>query len=119
MKILIADDSRITRKHIERHLNIDGITTVLHAPNGEEALAIFREQLPEFVTLDLTMAKIGGMDCIEAMLKLRADAKIVIISAMNDKEIASQALAKGAQGYLTKPFLADKLNEVFKDKDLI
>jgi two-component system chemotaxis response regulator CheY len=109
MKLLIVDDSNIMRRAIAKYLQKKTFTLVGTAADGEAAVQMFRKYLPDVVTLDITMPKMDGLSCLEQMLKIRPDAKILIISALKDPATGLQALKKGARGFLPKPFSAEQL----------
>jgi two-component system chemotaxis response regulator CheY len=116
VKVLIVDDSLIMRKAVERSLAEKAFTLVGSAANGEEGLKMFKENLPDLVTLDISMPKMDGITCLTEMLKVNKDAKIIMITSQTDKVTASEVLKKGAAGILGKPFsaaqLIEKVNEV-------
>jgi two-component system chemotaxis response regulator CheY len=109
MKLLIVDDSNIMRKVIEKYLQTSGFTLVGTASDGETALVMFKKFLPDLVTLDITMPRMDGLTCLGEMLKIKPDAKILIISALKDSATGLAALKKGARGFLPKPFTAEQL----------
>jgi len=111
MKLLIVDDSLMMRKMIERSLAEKKFTVVGSAADGEEALRIFTETLPDLVTLDITMPKMDGLTAMVEMLKIKPDAKILIVSSQSDSATASDAIKKGAAGVLVKPFSAEQITE--------
>ncbi|MDR1933904.1 MAG: response regulator [Spirochaetales bacterium] len=115
MKLLIVDDSNIMRRAIEKYLQNNKFTLVGMAPDGEAAMQLFRKHLPDLVTLDITMAKMDGLSCLEQMLKIKPDTKILIISALKDPATGLQALKKGARGFLTKPFTAAQLQKEIEE----
>lgn len=112
MKLLIVDDSALIRNRIARLL-VEGQLPASEiaglARNGVEALRVFREQRPQLVTMDLTMPQMDGIACIEAMMAIDPGVRILVVSALADKATAIQALKKGAQGFLYKPFTDDEL----------
>lgn len=110
MKLLIVDDSNIIRRTIARYIDRGQFAEVFTAGNGREAVRIFRAQSPDFVTLDITMPEVDGLDCLEEMLQINDEARVLIISALADKATAIEALKRGAQAFLCKPFTADELN---------
>ncbi len=118
MKVLIVDDSNVIRRSIQRNLgNFD--IEVRMAGNGVEALAVFDEFQPDVVTMDITMPEMDGLSCVDAILRRRANTRILVISALGDKATAVEAVKRGAQGYLLKPFTPEtlnlELNELFED----
>jgi two-component system chemotaxis response regulator CheY len=110
MKLLIVDDSLMMRKLVERSLE-EKHFTVLSAADGEAGLRMFAENLPDIVTLDITMPKMDGVTCLGEMLKIKPDAKILMVSSQADTATAGEVLQKGAAGIVTKPFTAGQLIE--------
>lgn len=111
MKLLIVDDSNIMRKAIEKYLADLDLTLVGCAGDGEAALTLFREQLPDLVTLDITMPRMDGLACLDQIMRMKPETKVLIISALKDPATGLQALKKGAAGFLPKPFTAQELRE--------
>ncbi|MCG8314579.1 MAG: response regulator [Pseudomonadales bacterium] len=112
MKLVIVDDSNIIRSRIARiGLNpmMQGITIVGMAKDGHEALEICRRHQPDVVTMDLTMPNMDGTECIELLINLQPSINILVVSALSDKATAIDALMKGAQGFLYKPFTDEQL----------
>jgi len=117
MKLLIADDSMMMRKAVERSLTEKNFTLAGSAANGEEAVKIFKETLPDLVTLDISMPKMDGITALVEMLKIKPDAKILMVTSQTDSASAAEAMEKGAAGFLGKPFSTEqivaKVNEIF------
>lgn len=115
MKILIVDDSSIMRRTISRYIDRGLFSEVFTAGNGREAVHVFRRQLPDFVTLDITMPEVDGLTCLEEILQINEDARVLVISALADRAIAIEALKRGAQAFLCKPFTAEELKEAIDE----
>lgn len=118
MRLLIVDDSSIVRSRIARLMGAGGLGDMLivgMARNGVEALNLFVQHKPDIVTMDLTMPEMDGVQCTEAMMKLNAEARILVVSALSDKATAIKALQKGAQGFLYKPFTDEQLLEALDE----
>jgi two-component system chemotaxis response regulator CheY len=109
MKMLIVDDSNVIRRAIARHVGTSDYE-IRSAGNGHEALQVFDEFAPEIVTMDITMPELDGLSCVEAILNKNPDTKILVISALADKSTAVEAIKRGAQGFLLKPFTAEMLH---------
>ncbi len=114
MKVLVVDDSAIIRQVIEKHL-VENFPVVVAgvAENGERALEVFSETNPDYVTLDITMPKIDGLTVLERMLEQKPSVKVMIVTALSDKDTALQAIEMGAKSYLVKPFTPDKFRTAF------
>jgi two-component system chemotaxis response regulator CheY len=115
MKLLIVDDSNIMRRAIEKYLESKHFTLVGTAADGEAAVRLFSQYLPDLVTLDITMPKMDGLTCLEKMLSIKPEAKILVVSALKDHVTGLQALKKGAKGFLPKPFTAAELQREIED----
>lgn len=113
MKLLIVDDSSMMRRTIESQLKHFDFEIVGHAANGKEALELFRSNKPDFVTLDITMPKMNGIECLEEMMKLAPKTKVIMITALSDKYTGLEALKKGALEFLYKPITLEQLKESF------
>lgn len=109
-RLLIVDDSSTVRRSIERHILSDRVTEIYQAANGREALELFERYRPEFVTMDLTMPGMDGLTCISRMMALKPDTRLMVISALGDAETAIEAVERGANEYVVKPFSAEDLN---------
>ncbi len=110
MKLLIVDDSNVIRRSIQRTLT-DRNAEVRMAGNGLEALRAIEDFEPDMVTMDITMPEMDGLACVEEMLRRRPEVRILVVSALADKATAVEAVKRGAQGFLLKPFTAETLNE--------
>lgn len=109
-RLLIVDDSSTVRRSIERHILSDRVTEIYQASNGREAMELFERYRPEFVTMDLTMPEMDGLTCISKMMALKPDTRLMVISALGDAETAIEAVERGANEYVVKPFSAEDLN---------
>ena len=115
LRLMIVDDSNIIRSKITRTLSQHSMEVVATASNGEDAVKLFAESKPDVVTMDLTMPRMDGLECIRALRKLNANVHILVVSALADKSTAIQALKEGAQGFLCKPFSETDLTEAMDE----
>ena len=115
LKLLIVDDSNIIRRRIERSQQHDRIKVVGTAANGREAITMFTKTQPDVVTLDLTMPEMDGIDCVERLVEINPGVLILVVSALADKATAVEAIRRGANGFLCKPFTDRQLNEALAE----
>ncbi len=115
VRLLIVDDSNLIRRRIERSQQIDDLEVVGSAANGVEALELFERTDPDLVTMDITMPRMDGIECIENLVRLKPHVRILVISALADKSTAIDAMEKGANGFLNKPFTDRQLNEAIAE----
>jgi two-component system, chemotaxis family, chemotaxis protein CheY len=114
-KLMIVDDSNIMRRRIERSQQFEELELVGTAGNGVEALELFQKTDPDVVTMDLTMPRMDGIECIGRLVALKPSIRILVISALADKATAVEAMEKGANGFLNKPFTDRQLNEAIAE----
>ena len=107
--VLIVDDSMLMRKMIRDALEADGWTVVGEAADGAEAVELFEEHQPATVTLDIVMPITSGMEALVRILEIDPEAKVVVVSALNQTKMISEAIRKGAQDFIAKPFLPEQL----------
>jgi two-component system chemotaxis response regulator CheY len=112
---MIVDDSNIMRRRIERSNQFEELQLVGTAGNGEEALELFNKTDPDVVTMDLTMPRMDGIECIGRLVALKPSIRILVVSALADKATAVEAMEKGANGFLNKPFTDRQLNEAIAE----
>lgn len=121
-RILIAEDSVVIRKTLKKILIKGGHQVVFEAENGYEAIEGYRTIQPDIVTMDITMPLMDGIDATERIVDKFSDAKIIMISAIEEKEKVFEALERGAKHYILKPFNENtvlKIIEVILEYDKI
>jgi two-component system chemotaxis response regulator CheY len=115
LKLMIVDDSNIIRRRIERSQQIERLVVVGAASNGREAVDLFRNTQPDVVTMDLTMPEMDGVECVQKLVALNSKVLILVVSALSDKATAVDAIEKGANGFLCKPFTDRQLNDALEE----
>lgn len=115
MKMLIVDDSTVMQRKIQRSITLDQVTDFLTASNGMQAVEIFKQELPELVTMDLTMPEMDGVECVKHLVEIKPDVLILVISSLSDKATTIQAMKNGAKGFLTKPFDDEQINTALEE----
>lgn len=108
-KILIVDDSVFSRKKLRAILESANHEIVGEAGDGTEALAKYKDLLPELVTMDITMPNADGISALKDIMQYDSAAKVVMITALGNGEKILEALNAGAKNYITKPFADDKI----------
>lgn len=111
-RILVVDDSIVMRKNIVSILTKAGHTVVGEAMNGGQAHLMYKTYLPDLVTMDITMPGINGIDAVKLIMKDYPDAKIIMVSALNQRNMVFEALELGAKHYLIKPVTPDSVMTV-------
>ena len=109
-KLMIVDDSNIMRRRIERSQQFEELELVGTAADGIEALDLFRRTDPDVVTMDITMPHMDGIE-----VAMKPAIRILVVSALADKATAVEAMERGANGFLNKPFSDRQLNEAIAE----
>lgn len=114
-KVLVVDDSAVSRANLKRILADGGHTVVGEAADGCEGYDKYKALRPDVVTMDITMPKMNGLDCLKKIMADHGTAKIVMITAIGQGAKILEALNAGAKHYITKPFEPDKVLAAVKD----
>jgi CheY-like chemotaxis protein/CheY-specific phosphatase CheX len=105
MKVLIADDDRVTRVTLARILSRLGCSCI-EVADGAAVLEVVAQTPVDLVCLDLGMPAIGGLEVLQALRSSPdyADLPVVVISGEKNQQIAIDAIALGAEDFIIKPF---------------
>ena len=120
-RVLVTDDSILMRRIITEALLDDDWEIVAEAGNGDEAVALYQEHHPDVVTMDIVMPGCNGLDALTEIIQYDPNAMVVVVSALNQTKMISDAIRRGAQDFIAKPFLPeqiqDTLNECIREMD--
>ncbi|MBI4963631.1 MAG: PAS domain S-box protein [Desulfomonile tiedjei] len=108
--ILLVDDEQFVRELGVRILNLGGYT-VLTATNGQDALEVFANNMDKIslVILDLIMPGMGGSQCLQELLKLKPELKVIIASGFSLDGPAKETVHMGAKALVNKPYRANQI----------
>ena len=114
-KILVVDDEKeiceLTKSFLDRR-NFETFT----ATDSNEAIRLTQEQQPQIVLLDVRLGSESGMDVLRKIKEIDANAKVIMITALDDEASIRQARSLGADDYITKPFTTKYLNDFILQK---
>lgn len=101
---MVVDDEYLIRIGIKSTIQWEenGFVIVGDASNGEEALKMYQELIPDIVITDIKMPKMDGLELTKALKLLTPEVKIVILSSHNDFQFVKEALTLGASDYILK-----------------
>lgn len=103
-KILIVDDASFMRMMIRDIVVSLGHHVVDEAENGEDAIEKYKQHQPDLVTMDLVMPKASGIDGLKGIKALNPQAKVIVVSAVDQRESLMEAIRSGAIDFIVKPF---------------
>ena len=102
-RVVIAEDEGLIRLDLKEMLEEDGYEVVGEAGDGETAVRLTAEHLPDLVILDVKMPILDGISAAERIAAERI-APVVILTAFSQRELVERAREAGAMAYLVKPF---------------
>lgn len=110
VRVLLVDDHAVVREGyrtlLEKH---EGLAVVGEASNAASAYRAYKEMRPDVVVMDISMPGRGGIDAIEHIRRLDAQARILVFTMHGGALYALQAFRAGAKGYVTKSSPPDVL----------
>ena len=117
-KVLVVDDSAMMRKVVLRVLKMADVEfdVALEAGNGDEALALIRENELALIMCDINMPGMSGLELLQRIKehKLAVGVPIVMVTTENSEPQVRQAILAGARGYIRKPFTVDHIKNNVK-----
>lgn len=103
VRVLVVDDSAVNRRAITSRLTASGeVDIVARAADGNEALKLAYELLPDVITLDLEMPKMDGFSFLRLLMASRPT-PVIVVSSYGQKENVFKALELGAVDFVPKP----------------
>jgi two-component system NarL family response regulator len=100
---VLADDHKLFREALQsmlqRHPDIE---VVGEAGDGIQAVESARSLLPDVVVMDIRMPRLNGIAAIGQLLAAHPSVKVIVLSVNSERIFASEMLAAGARGYVTK-----------------
>lgn len=103
LKVALIEDQPEVRESWVRLLNsFPDFTCVCSCMSGEEAVRMIPQVRPDVVLMDIFLPRMSGIECTSRLKMLMPELQIVILTAMDDKELVFLALEAGADGYLLK-----------------
>jgi two-component system chemotaxis response regulator CheY len=113
-KLLIVDDAMIMRLRIREIALQAGWEVVGEAANGNQAVEMFRNLKPDLVTMDIVMPSMDGVESLRAIRDYDPNARVCMVSAVNQREKLAECIRLGAIDFIVKPFEKTQLISLFE-----
>lgn len=107
-RILICDDEPIIRMGLKTLLETLGFEEIIEGGDGEAAVSLALEKVPDIAVLDISMPKKDGIAAATEIRK-RLKIPIIFLTACHDPDVVSRAIKAGVAAVLSKPVRADEL----------
>lgn len=114
-RILIVDDASIMRRILKNILVTNGYDVVGEASNGEEALELYKKLKPDLVTMDIVMPQVNGIQALKNILDYDKNAKVIMISVIDQRHALKEVIDAGASDFILKPFENDRVISAIED----
>jgi two-component system, chemotaxis family, chemotaxis protein CheY len=108
-KVIITDDSKFIRETLRQILSENGCEVIAEAADGDELMNILKVKKADLVMLDVKMPRMDGMEALKLIKRDYPDIKVIMCSAVNDKEVMDKVIDLGAFGYVVKPFIPETI----------
>ncbi len=119
LKVLVVDDSLIIRKKVTKLVEKLGHEVLYGAKNGQDAIDSYISNKADLITMDITMPDMDGITAVKEIMKIDANAKIIMVTSHGQEDMVIKSIQAGAVGYMLKPVTQDKLataiGEVFEE----
>ncbi len=114
--VMLVDDSKFMRNLLRKILVSNGYYVVAEAGSGEDAVNLYKSNLPHIVLLDITLPNMNGVATLKEIKKINPNAHVVMCSALGTQDLIIEALENGAEDFIVKPFfdgLITQLNKIY------
>ena len=112
--LLVVDDAMIIRKIIKDTATSLGWEVVGEACNGQDAVQQYEKLGPDAVTLDIVMPEYDGMHGLRGIIKADPEARVIMVSAVEQKDVLKEAFKAGAADFVVKPFDKENLQHTLE-----
>lgn len=112
-KVLIVDDALFAREKLRQFLEPGGYE-IIEAETGESGMTKFKQEKPDVVLLDIIMERTPGDVILVQMKEWDPKAKIIMVTAIGQKEEIKECFKNGATDYIVKPFAKNNVLDVVK-----
>lgn len=114
-RVLVADDDPVMQAFVKRKLESRGFVVSV-AEDGEQAVSMTNNLMPNVVLMDGLMPKLDGFEALEQIKKNEKTAHIAVfmLTALDEQENVAESIAYGADAYFIKPFNMEEVVEKIK-----
>ena len=107
--VMIVDDAKFMRNKLRNILENGNFKVIGEAEDGRQAINMYTKLSPDVVTMDITMPNVDGIAALTEIRKMKPEARIIMISALGQKEKIKDSIVAGAMDFILKPFVPEKV----------
>ncbi len=109
LKVLICDDSLLSRKNLRDGLRKIGCVSINETVDGQGAVDSYKKDRPDVVFLDIVMPVMDGITALKQIREYDPEASVIMISSMGTKSFVREAVNSGASDFLQKPATTEQI----------
>lgn len=109
--VMVVDDTAFMRMILRGLLEDIGMDVVAEAQDGKEAVKLYERIRPDLVTMDITMPEMDGIAAVNEIIRLDPGAKIIMCSAMSQRDMVMRSVRSGALDFVAKPLHKERIEE--------
>lgn len=112
LKILISDDSVLSRRNLKDHLISIGCKNIIEVSNGQAAIDSYKEHHPDLVFLDIVMPIKDGITALTEIREYDKHARVIMASSVGTQKHLKEAIQAGATDFIQKPLDSSQVDKV-------
>ena len=113
-KVMVCDDSIFVRKKMRDILNLLGVSNVIEAENGQQAVDKYKSENPTLVFMDIIMPEKNGVEALSEIMAFDGGARVVMASSVGTQKNLKDAIVAGAYDFLQKPIETADIARIIK-----
>ncbi|MDP0500432.1 MAG: response regulator transcription factor [Verrucomicrobiota bacterium JB022] len=114
-KVLLVDDEAHVRLYVKMILRQMGVSQIVEATSGREALERFQQEQPEAVLMDINMPGMTGIEALQAIQKHNPQAIVVMLTAQASRQLVEECQRAGASYYIRKDTPRQQIQELLQE----
>ena len=113
-KVMVCDDSIFVRKKMRDILAMLGVSNVIEAENGQQAVDKYKSENPTLVFMDIIMPEKDGVEALSEIMAFDGGARVVMASSVGTQKNLKDAIVAGAYDFLQKPIETADIARIVK-----
>jgi len=112
LRILVVDDCLFSSSILVNSLKKNGYEKIFQALDSYQAVAVYKEQKPDLIILDVSMPNRVGMETLKSIIAYDNNANVLMMSTMGQEETVLKCIKMGVKDFIVKPFKIDRFIKV-------
>ena len=113
--VLLVDDEAHIRLYLKALLKRLGVETFYEASDGEPAIALYEQEKPDLVLLDVNMPGMDGLEVLERITAKDPDAVVIMLTAQASRKVVERSSEGGARQYIRKDSLKEEMIKILEE----